>query len=74
MTTGHMHVTLARGYHDYEGKGMGAMRKVLLGFKRRMIPIPWFLFTRILQREAKKTKRVLGGLDNAQRRVHRFVV
>ena len=50
------------------------MRRVLLGFNRRMIPIPWFLFTRILQREAKKTKRVLGGLDNEQRRVHRFVV
>ena len=50
------------------------MRKVLLGFKRRMVAIPWFLFTRILPREAKKTKRVLGGLDDEQRRVHHFVV
>ena len=50
------------------------MRRVLLGFNRRMIPIPWFVFTRILQREAKKTKRVLGGLDEEHRRVHRFVV
>lgn len=50
------------------------MRRVLLGFNRRMIPIPWFVFTRILQREAKKTKRILGGLDNEHRRVHRFVV
>lgn len=50
------------------------MRRVLLGFNHRMIPIPWFVFTRILQREAKKTKRILGGLDKEQRRVHRFVV
>jgi hypothetical protein len=35
------------------------MRRVLLGFNRRMIPIPWFVFRRILQREAKKTKRVI---------------
>jgi hypothetical protein len=32
------------------------MRRVLLGLNRRMLPIPWFVFTRILQREAKKTK------------------
>jgi len=50
------------------------MRRVLLGFKRRMVAIPWFLFTRILPREAKKSKRVLGGLDDEQRRVHHFVV
>jgi hypothetical protein len=39
-----------------------------------MVPIPWFLFIRILPREAKKTKRVLGGLDDEHRRVHYFVV
>ena len=50
------------------------MRRVLLGFKRRMVAIPWFLFTRILPREARKTKRVLGGLDDEHRRVHHFVV
>jgi len=50
------------------------MHRVLLGFKRNMVPIPWFLFTRILRREASKTKRVLGGLDNEHRRVHHFVV
>ena len=50
------------------------MRRILFGFNRRMIPIPWFVFTRILKREAKKTKNVLGGLDNEHRRVHRFVV
>jgi len=48
--------------------------RVLLGFKRRRIPVPWFLFTRILRRGAEKTKRVLGGLDDEHRRVHHFVV
>jgi hypothetical protein len=50
------------------------MRIVLLGFKHRIVPIPWFLFIRILKHEAKKTKRVLGGLDDEHRRVHHFVV
>ena len=50
------------------------MRRVLLGFKHRIVPIPWFLFIRILKCEAKKTKRVLGGLDDEHRRVHHFVV
>ena len=50
------------------------MRRVLLGFKHRMVPIPWLLFTRILQHEAKKTKRILGDLDDEHRRVHHFVV
>jgi hypothetical protein len=39
-----------------------------------MVPIPCFLFTRVLQRGAEKTKRVLGGLDDEHRRVHHFVV
>ena len=50
------------------------MRRVLLGYHYRMVPIPWFLFIRILKQGAKKTKRALGGLDDEQRRVHRFVV
>jgi hypothetical protein len=50
------------------------MNKVLLGFKRYMIPIPWFVFTRVLPREAQRTKRTLGGLDDEHRRVHHFVV
>jgi hypothetical protein len=50
------------------------MRRVVLGFKRCMVPVPWVLFTLILRREAKKTKRVLGGLDDDHRRVHHFVV
>ena len=50
------------------------MRSVLLGFKHRMVPIPWFLFIRVLKRGAEKNKRVLGGLDDEHRRVHHFVV
>jgi hypothetical protein len=50
------------------------MDRVLLGFKRRMVPIPWFVFTRVLRRGAGKTKRILGGLDDEHRRVHHFVV
>jgi hypothetical protein len=51
-----------------------SMRKVLLGFKRHMVPIPWRVFTRVLSREAQKTKRALGGLDDEHRRVHHFAV
>ena len=50
------------------------MRHVLLGTNHRMVPIPWFLFTFLLQNGAKKTKNVLGNLDDEQRRVHHFVV
>jgi hypothetical protein len=50
------------------------MRSVLLGFKHRMVPISWFLFIRILRHETKKTKRVLGGLDDEHRHIHHFVV
>jgi len=50
------------------------MKKVLLGHKRRMLPIPWGLFRRVFPSEARKTHRVLGGLDEEHRRVHHFVV
>ena len=50
------------------------MRKVLLGFKRHMLPIPWSLFRRAVPSEARKTNRALGGLDEEHRRVHHFVV
>ncbi len=39
-----------------------------------MLPIPWALFKRALGREAAKTGRKLGGLDDEHRRVHHFVV
>jgi len=48
--------------------------KVLLGLGRRMIPLPWRLVRWILPREARKTARALGGLDEDHRRVHHFVV
>jgi hypothetical protein len=47
---------------------------VLLGFKRHMLPIPHALFRRAMKAGASKTRRVLGGLDDRQRRVHHFVV
>ena len=50
------------------------MRRVLLGYKRLMVPIPWLLFMKVLTSGARKTKRVLGGLDDEHRRVHHFVV
>ena len=50
------------------------MERVLLGFRRHMLPIPWALFTRVMRREARKTGQTLGGLDDEQRRVHHFVV
>ena len=50
------------------------MSRVLLGVKRRMVPIPWFVFRRALPRDVRKAKRALGGLDEEHRRVHHFVV
>ncbi len=50
------------------------MQTVKLGFKRHMIPLPWSLFQRVVRREAATSGRVLGGLDEDQRRVHHFVV
>ena len=50
------------------------MKKVLLGFRRLMLPVPWGLFRRLLPRMAGKTRRVLGGLNHEHRQVHHFVV
>lgn len=50
------------------------MSRVLVGLKRYMVPIPWFVFTRVLPRNLRKAKRALGGLDDEHRRVHDFVV
>ena len=50
------------------------MKRVLLGFRRHMLPIPWVLFQGALRRESAKAGRELGGLDEDQRRVHHFVV
>jgi hypothetical protein len=53
---------------------LAPVQRVLLGLRRHMLPIPWALFTRVMRREARKTGRALGGLDDEQRRVHHFVV
>ena len=50
------------------------MPRILLGHNKRMLPVPWFIFTRLLKRGAGKTKAILGGLNDEQRRVHHFVV
>jgi hypothetical protein len=50
------------------------MHHVLLGVKRRMLPIPWALFQFAVRRTASKTARALGNLDDDQQRVHHFVV
>ncbi|MBI5477877.1 MAG: hypothetical protein HY906_03410 [Deltaproteobacteria bacterium] len=50
------------------------MERVLLGYRRHLLPIPWALFKLVVGREAARTGRVLGGLDDEQRRVHHFVV
>ena len=50
------------------------MKTVLLGFRRHMVPIPEALFRRAAKSDAGKTHRLLGGLDDQQRRVHHFVV
>jgi len=50
------------------------MDRVLLGFKRHMIPVPWWLFQRLARRQAVQSRRAFGGLDDHQRRVHHYVV
>lgn len=50
------------------------METVLLGFKRQMLRVPLALLRRSMKAGAAKTRRVLGGLDDQQRRVHHFVV
>lgn len=50
------------------------MDRVLLGFKRHMLPVPWGVFTRMARHEATKAASAFGNLDDDQRRVHHFVV
>jgi len=65
-------VARERLYFEYPEEP--TMDRVLFGFKRHMIPIPWAVFKRAASHEAGKTGRILGGLDEKQRRVHHFVV
>ena len=41
------------------------MDRVLLGFKRHMIPVPWPIFTRLVRKGATKAARAIGPLDVA---------
>jgi len=47
---------------------------VLLGFRRSMLRLPWRLFQLGMRREARRTERAFGNLDEVSRRVHHFVV
>ena len=51
-----------------------SMDRVLLGFRRHMVPIPSHLFRRVVPRAAAKAARVLGDLGPIERRIHHFVV
>jgi hypothetical protein len=50
------------------------MKRLLFGYKRRMLPVPWGLFRRMAAVEAEKNRRAFGRLDDDHRRVHHFVV
>jgi hypothetical protein len=50
------------------------MDTVLLGVRRSMIRLPWRLFQLGMRREARRTERAFGDLDEVSRRVHHFVV
>ncbi len=52
------------------------MRRVLLGFKRHMVPIPWWVFRRAVARATGRTRRAIGGvtLGDEERQIHHFVV
>ncbi len=50
------------------------MKRLLLGYNRRMLPIPWALFRMMASAEAAKNRKRAGSLDDEHRRVHHFVV
>jgi len=50
------------------------MNRVLIGFKRHMIAVPWALFRRLVPRQAAQSRRVVGSLPDDHRRVHHYVV
>jgi hypothetical protein len=50
------------------------MNRLLFGYRRLMLPLPWALFTRMASIETDKSRRKLGNLNEDQRRVHHFVV
>jgi len=50
------------------------VKKVLFGFKHSILPIPWWLFQRLIPHETGKTRRKFGGLSDEKRKLHHFVV
>jgi hypothetical protein len=50
------------------------LETILLGLGRHLVPIPWWPFQRVLRRESARTGKLLGQLDEEQRRVHHHVV
>lgn len=50
------------------------MKRLLFGYKRHMIPVPWTLFKKLASLETEKSRRAFGNLDDDHRRVHHFVV
>jgi hypothetical protein len=50
------------------------MKRLLFGYKRHMLPVPWSLFRKMASMETAKSRRTFGHLDDNQRRVHHFVV
>jgi hypothetical protein len=50
------------------------MKRLLFGYKRRMLPVPWGVFRRLAAAEAAKNRKAFGTLDDEHRRVHHFVV
>lgn len=50
------------------------MERVLFGFEKHLLPVPWSLFKRIVTRTARRSGHVLGDLDDDHRRVHHYVV
>lgn len=50
------------------------VKKVLFGFKRSIVPVPWWVFRCIVPLEVRKTKSKLGGLSDEKRKLHHFVV
>jgi len=50
------------------------MKRVLIGYKHRMLPVPWWVFKKMAHSKAAKNRKSFVTLDDDHRRVHHFVV
>ncbi len=50
------------------------MKRLLFGYKRHILPVPWGLFRKMASAKAGKNRRAFGRLDDEHRMVHHFVV